>query len=123
MKTIIFFAAAVLVLTSLSSCGVNYAVTGNFNLNNTQVQLSSANFNIVDKITGSASTTYIFFIGGVGDHQLYENAYSKMMTNANLTKGARAVCNVLTEEQMEGVVPFYWKRTITVSANVIEFTK
>ncbi len=107
----------------LSSCGANYAVTGNYNVNNTQVQLSNANFSIVDKISGSASVSYVFFIGGLSEHQLYENAYAKMMTKADLSKGSRAICNVLTEEQMEGFIPFFWTRTITVSANVIEFTK
>jgi len=107
----------------LTSCGANFAVTGNYNVNNTQVQLSNANFTIVDKITGNSHASYVFFIGGLGEHQLYENAYSAMMSKADLTKGARAVCNVLTEEQVEGFIPFFWTRTITVSANVIEFTK
>jgi hypothetical protein len=113
----------VLFAAFLSSCGANSAITGNYNLNNTQVQLSNANFHIVDKIYGNADASYILFIGGVGQHQLYENAYSKMMAKADLSKGSRAVCNVLTEEQFEGFFPFYWTRTITVSANVIEFTK
>lgn len=123
MKRILLLCVAVFVAVTLTSCGANYAVTGNYNVNNTQVQLASANFNTVDKLSGSASTSYVFFIGGLGEHQLYENAYSKMMAKADLTKGSRAVCNVLTEEQIEGVMPFYWTRTITVSANVIEFTK
>jgi len=123
MKNLIFLLLSISVLITLSSCGANYAVTENYNLNNTQVQLSNANFNIVDKISGSSNASYVFFIGGLGEHQLYENAYSRMMSKADLTKGSRAVCNVLTEEQVEGFIPFYWTRTVTVSANVIEFTK
>ena len=123
MKTIHLLLIAVAAVVTLSSCGMNYAVTGNYNVNNTQVQLSSANYATVDKISGSANMSYVLFVGGLGEHQLYENAYSKMMAKADLTKGARAVCNVLTEEQLEGFFPFYWNRTITVSANVIEFTK
>ncbi len=123
MKTIFIALIAIATLVSLSSCGMNYAVTGNYNVNNTQVQLSNANYTTVDKISGSANTSYVLFVGGLGEHQLYENAYAKMMTNANLTKGSRAVINVLTEEQLEGFFPFYWNRTITVSANVVEFTK
>lgn len=123
MKSFLLFGIAISIILLLSSCGVNYAVNGNYNLNNTQVQLSTANFNTVEKISGSSSASYIFFIGGLGEHQLYENAYSNMMSKADLTKGSRAVCNVLTEEQLEGVFPFYWNRTITVSANVIEFTR
>ena len=111
------------VLTALSSCGMNYAVTGNYNLNTTQVQLSSANFNVLEKVSGSADVSYVFMIGGINDHQLYENAYSAMMSKANLSKGPRAICNVVTEEQVSGFVPFYYTRTITVSANVVEFTR
>lgn len=123
MKQLIFLVVVLSAATLLSSCGANYAVTGNYNQNNTQVQLTNANFKYVDKISGSASVSYVFFIGGLGDRQLYENAYSKMMEKADLTKGSRAICNVLTEEQVEGFVPFYWVRTVTVSSNVIEFTK
>lgn len=123
MKQLILLVIALSSAALLSSCGVNSAITGNYNLNNTEVQLSNANFHIVDKIYGNADASYVLFIGGTGEHQLYENAYSKMMAKADLTKGARAVCNVLTEEQFEGFFPLYWTRTITVSANVIEFTK
>ena len=123
MRKTILSLFTLITLGSLTSCGVNTAVTANLNSNTTQVQLSNANFHVVDRITGSADVSYIFFIGGMSVHQLYENAYAKMMAKADLSKGARAVCNVLTEEQIEGVMPFYITRTITVSANVIEFTK
>ncbi|MDP4220651.1 MAG: hypothetical protein Q8916_12185 [Bacteroidota bacterium] len=123
MKKIILVLLAALMTVSLVSCGANYAVTGNYNMNNTQVQLSTANFNVVDKVSGSAHVSYVLFIGGIGEHQLYENAYSAMMAKADLSKGSRAIGNVVTEEQVEGFIPFYWTRTITVSANVIEFTK
>jgi len=123
MRKTILSLFTLITLGSLTSCGVNTAVTANLNSNTTQVQLSNANFHVVDRITGSADVSYIFFIGGMSVHQLYENAYAKMMAKADLSKGARAVCNVLTEEQIEGVMPFYFTRTITVSANVIEFTK
>ena len=123
MRKTILSLFTLITLGSLTSCGVNTAVTANLNNNTTQVQLSNANFHVVDRISGSAEVSYIFFIGGMSVHQLYENAYAKMMAKADLSKGARAVCNVLTEEQIEGVMPFYFTRTITVSANVIEFTK
>jgi hypothetical protein len=46
-----------------------------------------------------------------------------MMSKADLAKGSRAICNVLTEEQVEGFIPFFYTRTVTVSGNVIEFMK
>lgn len=52
--------------------------------------------------------------------QLYENAYSDMVKKADLT-GSRALINIVTEEHVGGVPPFYYTRTVTVSAHVIEF--
>ena len=122
MKTIRFlFAVALLGL--ISSCGMNYANMLNQNQNATQVQLSSANYKIVDRVTGTAEVKYIFLIGGINKRQLYENAYSAMVAKANLMNSSRALINIVTEEHVGGVIPFYMKRTLTVSANVIEFTK
>lgn len=62
-------------------------------------------------------------IGGMNKTQLYENAYSAMMKKANLLNGSKAIINVMTEEQVSGFAPFYVRRTITVSAQVVEFTR
>ena len=107
----------------LSSCGVGYSIISNTNLNNTQVNLSSNNFKVVDKVSGSSEVSYVLIFGGLKEKQLFENAYSQMMTKANLATGSRAVVNVLKEEHVGGFFPIYYKRYITVSANVIEFTK
>lgn len=106
-----------------SSCGVNGALVLNQNQNATQVHMSSNNFKVVDKVSGTSSVKYICLIGGLRKKQLYENAYAEMMNKANLLNGSKAVVNVVTEEHVGGVPPFYLKRTITVSANVIEFTR
>ncbi|MEO9871428.1 MAG: DUF6567 family protein [Ekhidna sp.] len=45
-----------------------------------------------------------------------------MVNKAELT-GSRALVNIMTEEHIGGVPPFYYKRTINVSAHVIEFTE
>jgi len=115
---IILFLAAL-----FSSCGVSSALILNHNQNNTQVQLASNNFKVLDKVIGTADVTYIFMIGGLNTRQLYENAYSAMMDKANLTGSSKALVNIVTEEHIGGVPPFYYKRTITVSAHVIEFIK
>lgn len=117
--TFLFVTAGSLVL---SSCGFNSALVLNNNQNSTQVQLSSNNYKVVDKVSGSAEVEYILMIGGLDKRQLYENAYSAMVTKANLA-GSKALINIVTEEHVGGVPPFYYKRTLTVSANVIEFTR
>lgn len=122
MKTL-FIALALGAIVILSSCGVNYAAIANHNLNNTQVQLSSNNFKVVDKVTGTAYVQYIVFIGGLKKQQLYEKAYSDMLAKANLLNSSKALVNILTEEHYMFITPYYIRRTLTVSANVIEFTR
>jgi hypothetical protein len=123
MKTMISTVAILLLGSLLSGCGFNNAIILNHNQNSTQVQLAGNNFKVIDKVSGKAEVSYILMIGGLDTRQLYENAYSAMMDKANLTGGSKAVVNIVTEEHIGGVPPFYYKRTITVSANVIEFTR
>jgi hypothetical protein len=67
--------------------------------------------------------TYVLAIGGMNKRQLYENAYSAMMKKANLLNSSKAIINVTTEEHVSGFAPFFVRRTITVSAQVVEFTR
>ena len=113
----------ILVSVLLTACGANNAVILNTNQNITQVTLASNNFKIVDKISGSAQVEYVFLISGMRHKQLYANAYAAMMEKANMVGGSKAIVNLVTEEHFGGVPPFYIVRTITVSANVIEFQK
>ncbi len=94
-----------------------------YNLNNTQVQLGSNNFKFVEHISGSADVSYVLIFGGLSEKQLFDNAYAAMMKKADLANGSRAITNVVTEEHVGGVPPFYYTRTVTVSGNVIEFTR
>jgi hypothetical protein len=62
-------------------------------------------------------------MGGMKEKQLYENAYSAMMKKANLLNGSKAIINVMTEQHFSGFFPFFVRRTITVNAQVVEFTR
>ena len=62
-------------------------------------------------------------IGGLNKKQIYQNAYGEMAAKATLHSGSKAMINVVTEEHIGGVPPFYFKRKLTVSCNVVEFTK
>jgi hypothetical protein len=123
MKKLSLSIFAFVLLSSLSSCGVGHAFVFNMNHNSTSVNLSQSNYKVVSKATGTSEVSYILIFGGLKKRQLYANAYSRMVENADLMSGSRALANVVTEEHLGGVPPFYFKRTITVSANVIEFTK
>lgn len=122
MKNLIFL-VSVGAIVLFSSCGVNYALVSNQNHHLSQVQLSSNNFKVVDRVTGSSEIKYVVAIGGLRKKQLYERAYSDMLTKANLINSSKAVINVVTEEHAAFVTPFFIRRTITVSANVIEFNR
>ena len=107
----------------LSSCGVNQAWILNQNQNNTQVNLGSNNFQVLGQVKGSAEVDYVLIFGGKNRTNLFNEAYSAMIEEAELNRGSRTLTNILTEEQIGGIPPFYYKRTITVSATVVEFTR
>ncbi|MEP6737172.1 MAG: DUF6567 family protein [Chryseolinea sp.] len=123
MKKISIYSVLLLLAAVLSSCGFGHALVTNHNQNATEVHLSSNNFKVIDQVSGSSETSYIFAIGGMNKRQLYENAYSTMMKKANLLNGSKAIINVMTEQHFYGFAPFFVRRTITVSAQVVEFTR
>jgi len=123
MKKISIYSVLLLLAAFLSSCGIGTALVTNHNQNATEVHLSGNNFKVIDQISGSSEASYVFAIGGMNKRQLYENAYSTMMKKANLLNGSKAIINVMTEEHFSGFAPFFVRRTITVSAQVVEFTR
>lgn len=123
MKKISIYFVLSITLIFLNSCGISTAFITNQNQNTTEVILSGNNFNVIDQVSGSSEVSYVLAIGGVSKRQLYENAYSTMIKKANLLNGSKAIINVMTEEHISGFAPFFVKRTITVSAQVVEFTK
>lgn len=121
MKIISFYLITLALSIFFSSCGVNHALVLNHNESSTQVHLRNNNYQVLDQVSGSAEVDYIFLIGGLNRRQLYRNAYTEMVNSADLLSGSKALVNIVTEEHVGGVPPFYFKRTITVSAHVIEF--
>ena len=111
-----------MLIIGLGSCGVNRAWVFNQNQNATQVTLERKNFEVLEQVSGSAEVEYVLIFGGMKKKQLYDKAYAEMIKSAEL-KGSRALTNILTEEHVGGVPPFWYTRTVTVSANLIEFTE
>jgi len=118
MKTFILFAFFAVIL---SSCGVNTNLPFNLNANTTNVELSKKNFEVISTVTGESSATYILGIGGLKNRALYDMAKADMLKNANLVGGAKALVNVVTEQHITLVYPFYFKRRIIMSAHIVEF--
>jgi len=123
MKKIGIYTVLLMLTAFLSSCGIGHALVTNHNQNATEVHLSGNNFKVIDQVSGSSETSFVLAIGGMNKRQLYENAYSTMLKKANLLNGSKAIINVMTEEHVSGFFPFFVRRTITVSAQVIEFTR
>ena len=123
MKKLKMIIGLVGVMGLITSCGVSNAFVLNHNTNSTQVQLNQKNYEVIGQAVGDAEVSYVLGFGGAKKRRLYQNAYAEMVQNANLESGAKALTNIVTEEHLGGVPPFFYKRTITVSANVIEFTK
>lgn len=123
MKKIGIYSVLLSLAAFFSSCGIGTALVTNHNQNATEVHLSGNNFKVIDQVSGSSEVSYVLAIGGMSKRQLYENAYSMMMKKANLLNGSKAIINVMTEEHFSGFAPFFVRRTVTVSAQVIEFTR
>ncbi len=121
MKKLSYSLMAIAVVVFLNSCGVGGAYLLNQNLNSTQVKLASNNYKVLERVSGSSEVDYVLIFGGTNKRQLYANAYKNLVDEANLESGSKALVNLVTEEHVGGVFPFYYKRTITVSANVVAF--
>lgn len=94
----------------------------NHNENATQVQLGEANFRNVGKVMGTDSVRYVLVFGGMKKKQLYAHAYANMLDKAAASGSA---CRGERDHggACGGVFPFSYKRTVTVSGQVIEFTR
>lgn len=118
--------ALVFLIVSISlaftSCGGSASIMSNSSINQTTVELSKKNFNILGKVTGKSTNTYVLGIGGMSNKALLEQAKNNMITNANLS-GSKALINITYDKHFNGFVPFYSVVTITASAYIVEFTE
>lgn len=107
----------------MASCGIHSAMVGNINNNTTNVELSENNFKVIEKVSGKSNATYVLGFGGLSNKALIEKAKSKMLEKANLIGGSKAIINLTTESHTSIVYPLFFKRTITVSGHIVEFTE
>lgn len=112
----------VLITTLSAGCGIHSAAVSQENNNITRVDLSQNNFKVVAKVKGESSATYLFGLGGISQRALIENARSKMLEEADLVGNPRAIINTTVEHHQTLFVPIVYKKTVTVSGLVIEFT-
>ena len=123
MKKVKVLSIAICAIVFMGSCGVHSSLVGNINANTTNVELSKKNFKVVDQVSGKSTATYILGFGGIRNKSLIAKAKLKMLEDANLTGSAKAIVNVTMEDHYTMVVPFFYRKTVTVSAHVVEFTQ
>lgn len=117
------FAFLLFVFTLLfSSCALHNGLTYNANNHTTEVVLSEKNFTVNETVQGEAKATYILGIGGLSKKALVAEARANMMSNTDLIGSSKAVINE-TVEVKNAYFLFANVMTVTVSANIIEFTK
>ncbi len=120
LKIILFLS---ILAISLTSCGINMALFTDKNSNVTHVELSKKNFKVLERVTGKSSATYYLSVGGMKNKDLINMATADMVAKANLTGTSKALINTTTDVHKGGVCFLYSKITVTVSAQVIEFTE
>ena len=123
MKTFKILSIVFLTSILMTSCGIHSAMVRNINNNTTNVELSKKNFKVIDRVSGKSTATYVFGIGGLSNKALIEKAKTKMLENANLIGGAKAIINLTTESHISIVYYFFFQRTVTVSGHIVEFTE
>lgn len=86
----------------------------------TNVELESKNFKVVDSVLGEASAEYIFGFGPL-EQDLFNRARRDMISKADLIGHSKAIVNLTTDFKIHTFFPFWFKKTIYVSGEVIEF--
>ena len=120
-KFSVFLLLAVLLL-ALSGCGFHSGLTTNQNTSQTTVELGEANFEVVKKVSGNASASYILGIGGISKVALIERAQADMLAETELVGTSRALINQTVEVHLANILgPIYNEKTVVVSAYVVEF--
>jgi len=122
MKSMKLIFSILITVVLMSSCGIHSNNSINTNNNITNVELNKKNFRVVERVKGQSTATYVFGMGGIYNKSLVEIAKNQMFENADLSGGAKAIVNVTTESHLTFVLPFFYKKTVTVSAHIVEFT-
>ena len=117
-KLILFIGIAFL----FSNCAFHKGLTTNSNIHSTEVVLSKKNFMVLENVSGEACATYVFGIGGLSQKALMQKARGRMIVNAHLVGGAKAIINE-TVDAKRSFFPIVQINKVTVSGQVVEFTE
>ena len=106
----------------LSSCVSILDIFDNYG--RSEVQLNQANFKIVEQVSGSATVTYILGFGGNKANSLVGKARSNMLRKVDMIGKSMGIVNETIEYKDQFILgTLIYRRTFTITAHVIEFTK
>lgn len=105
-----------------SSCGVNSGLVNQLTLygNNTNVVLEKNNFKVIGEVSGSASDSYFFGIGGFKKN-LVSMAKKDMLSKSELNGKSRVVINLSLERHRASYLGLFGTHTLTIHGTLIEF--
>jgi hypothetical protein len=109
----------VIVILLLSGCAVHFGAL------ESSVSLNQANFKVVKMASGSAQTKVVFGIGGLKQDALVAEAREDLTTKANLTEG-QVLANLTMDYKTTfypAYIPAVMIQKVTITADIIEFTK
>ena len=108
------------IILILNSCGMTRGNLGNEN--STVVNLSKNNFKIIKTAEGEATAHTVLGIFGFNHKDLYNQAKKNLIVNADLNGQSKALINFTVDESTHiGFLGLFNRKTITISAQVIEF--
>ena len=102
----------------------NAFLTHNFSNNNVDRRLLEEDYRIVKMVTGEASATYVFCIGGLSERakNIFSYSYQDMVKNAYLQPN-QAIINVTAEKRVNiFFYPLYSRQVVHTTGMVVEFT-
>ena len=114
------FILILLVASVATSCALMSGATTNI----TNVSLEKNNFKVLDRLSGDAQATYFLGIGGNAHYGLVGEAKSNMISKSNASNSGKALAfaNETVDVQQKFVLGIIRIVTVTVSADLIEFT-
>jgi hypothetical protein len=119
MKKLFLFFLTTLLFTGCA--GFHNGLMRNYNGNTTEVVLSERNFRVVSNLQGTSEALYIFGIGGLSQSAMIADAKAQILEQADMIGKPRALVNEIVEEHNSYFI-IVFKRKITVTAQLIEFT-
>lgn len=123
MKRLFIILCAALTYSGCSVTFQNAIISHDFSQDNVEKRMKEEDYHFVKMVTGEASATYVFTIGGLSERakNIFKSSYEDMVSNANLQPN-QAIINVTAEKRVNlFFYPLYSKQVVHTSGTVIEF--